>query len=87
MRNLYEEFRHFRGQPVEVIMDNGIKFCGIAVDSNAHCASLVDREGRLVRMEFCHICAMVEPQMQLNRFCGTNSCGCSNEYDQGQGNG
>lgn len=79
MRNLREEFKHFRGQPIEVITEGHFKFCGIDVASDDDSVTLIDKKGRLVRIENRHIDAVIEPQMKLRRLCGDDDCGCDED--------
>ena len=76
MRNLTEEFKHFRGQPIEIITEDH-RYCGIDVDSDECGVLLIDRCGRLVRLEFRHIEAIVEPQMALRALCRRTDCNCN----------
>ena len=65
MRCLYEEFRRYRGQEVEIFTRDGRKFRGVDVENDDECVRIVDRCGRVILIEFCHIDAVVEPQMKV----------------------
>lgn len=80
MRNLCEIFKHYRGQPIEVITEH-MKFCGIDVESDENGVTLIDRKGRLVRIENRQIEAVIEPQMRLRRLCGKDDCDCDCERE------
>ena len=81
MRNLCEEFKHYRGQPLEVICSNNIKICGIVVESGDESAVIIDHKCRMVRIEYRHIITIIEPQMRLNRLCSMDDCQCGHEHD------
>ena len=78
MPNLCQIFKHFRGQPIEVITE-GIRVCGIDVESDEDGVTLVDRMGRLVRIENCKVEAVIEPQMRLRKLCKHCDCECERE--------
>lgn len=81
MRSLCEEFKYFRGQPVEIITE-GIKFCGIDIDSDDDEVEIIDECNRIVLIPFRHIDAVIEPKMKLTRFCGENDCRCEEEEEE-----
>ena len=80
MRKLCEEFKHFRGQPIEIIA-HGMKICGINVESDEDCVALVDNFGRITRVENKHIEAVIQPQMRLRPVCDRDNCKCCRKED------
>ena len=97
MQNLYEEFSHFMGQPVKICTDDGRCFAGIVIDAYDHSVRVIDECGCLILIEYCHITAVMEPQMKLCNCrkadgCETRKkkekahCGCDHEDgDEGEG--
>ena len=83
MPSLCQLFKHYRGQPIEVITE-GIRVCGINVESDEDGVTLVDRKGRLVRISFCKIEAVIEPQMKLRRLCERDDCECHEHGKKGE---
>jgi len=75
MRKLCEEFKHFRGQPIEIIA-HGMQICGIVVESDEDGVALVDHFGRITRIENKHIEAVIQPQMRLRHLCKRSNCEC-----------
>ena len=80
MRKLCEEFRHFRGQPIEIITDR-MKFIGIDVESDEDGVVIIDDCGRIVRLENRHINAVIELQMRLHRLCSRHDGCCDEDCD------
>ena len=73
MRCLFEEFKRYRGQEIEIFTVDGRKFRGIDVENDDECVRIVDKCGRVVLLEFRHIEAVAEPQMKVR---------CCNEKDE-----
>lgn len=82
MRTLSEELKKLRGQPIEVITNNGMKICGIDVESDEDSVALIDDKGRFVFVVNSHIDALIEPQMKLERLCRDNDCGCDDNDER-----
>jgi len=74
MPSLNELFKHFKGQPVEVITPR-FKAVGLVCESDECGVTLIDRMSRLVRIENKLIEAVIEPQMCLRRVFG-DDLGC-----------
>lgn len=66
MRRLCEEFKHFKGQPVEIV-SHGQPYIGMVMDNDDSAVCILDECGRCVWIEFVHIDAVIEPQMRLLR--------------------
>lgn len=81
MYSLSKELKRFKGQPIEVIMDNGMKFCGIDVEADDESVVLIDDKGRSVFLVNKHIDTVIEPKMTLKRLCKDNDCGCCDDDD------
>lgn len=69
MKSLCEEFKCLEGQPVKIYTDDGKTHTGIDLDSNDSAVRIIDDCGRLIRIQFNRIDAVVEPQMRLRRCC------------------
>lgn len=88
--DLERVFKKFKGQPVEILTEGGMKICGVDCDSDEDSVDIVDRKGRTVHVAFRHIEAVVEPRMRLDRICGDDDCNChcdDDDYDGYNGNG
>ena len=79
MRNLCEEFKHYLGQPLEILCGGGHKICGIVLEGGSDSALIIDKKCRLVRVEYQHITSIIEPQMRLNHPCSGDECQCGCE--------
>lgn len=77
--NLLELFKRYKGQPIEVITESGMKYCGIEVDFDDEGVDIIDCKGRTVHIESRHIEAVIEPRMKLHRLCKDNDCCCRRE--------
>lgn len=77
---LFEEFKRFEGQPVEIFTDDGRKHCGIDIEAFETAVRIIDDCGRTQLIEFRHIDAVVEPMMRLRRCC--NECKCHRDRDE-----
>ena len=80
---LEEVFKRFKGQPVEILTDDGIRYCGIDLACDADSVEIIDKYSRVILIPYAHVSAVVEPTMQLTRFCGDNDCECRNCGDWG----
>lgn len=69
-------FKKYKGQPVEVITESRMKYCGIVVEICNHGLDIIDCKGRTVHLENKHIEAVIEPRMKLNRLCARDDCQC-----------
>lgn len=74
--SLEKLFERFKGQPIEVLTSDGVRYCGIDLNSNGDSVEIIDKCNRIVFIPFAHIDAVVEPMMRLTRFCGDNDCDC-----------
>lgn len=70
---LYEEFKCFEGQPVKIYTDDGRIHKGIDINALENAVRIIDKCGRLVLIEYCHIDAVEEPQMSLHKCCTTST--------------
>jgi hypothetical protein len=82
---LHEVFRRFKGQPVEILTSDGVRYCGIDLDSDNESVEIIDERSRVILIPFAHIDAVVEPMMKLTRFCGDNDCDCYGINNRGVG--
>lgn len=82
--NLECLFKHYKGQPVEILTDDGVRYCGIDLDFNNESVEIIDKRSRVIYIPYKHITAVVEPKMKLTRFCADDDCEC---YYNGNGNG
>lgn len=80
-KELERLLKGFKGQPVEILTDDGVRYCGIELDANDESTEIVDKCGRVIFITFDHITAIVEPKMKLDRFCGDNDCDCHKKHD------
>jgi len=71
---IFEVLRCLKGQPVQVVLSSGVKFCGIVVDLCDEVLTLLDERGRTVLIQISHIDAVIEPKMKLTPFCGNCDC-------------
>lgn len=75
--------KRFKGQPLEILTDDGVRYCGIDLDSSEESVEIIDKCSRVIFIPFRHITAVVEPKMKLDRFCGDNDCDCEkNGHDE-----
>lgn len=82
MSKLEELFKRFKGQPVEILTEDGVRYCGIDLDSDDDNVEIIDKCSRIVFIPFAHITAVVEPKMKLSRFCGDDDCDCKEKHDK-----
>lgn len=83
--NLERLFKHYKGQPVEILTEDGVRYCGIDLDSNNESVEIIDKRSRVIYIPFKHITAVVEPKMKLTRFCADDDCDCDYDYDGNRG--
>lgn len=79
--SLFEEFKKFEGQPVEIFTDDGKMYCGIDLAAFADYVRILDDCGRTIFIDYTHIDAVVEPQMKLRRCC-RDQCDCDRDNDR-----
>jgi len=77
--NLKELFNRYKGQPIEVITESGMKYCGILVSAEDDGIDIIDGKSRTVHIEIRKIEAIIEPRMKLRRLCEDNDCCCEEE--------
>lgn len=80
--NLLELFSRYKGQPIEVITESGMKYCGILVVADDGGIDIIDSKGRTIHIENRKIEAIIEPRMKLNRLCEDDNCCCDNDEDE-----
>ncbi|MCL1951197.1 MAG: hypothetical protein FWF60_00065 [Oscillospiraceae bacterium] len=69
-------FDRFKGQPVEILTSDGVRYCGIELMCGDDGVEIIDKCSRVIYIPFCHIDAVVEPKMKLTPFCGDRDCDC-----------
>jgi len=69
-------FERYKGQPVEILTNDGVRYCGIELVAGSDFVEIIDKCSRVVFIPFCHIDAVVEPKMKLTPFCGEKDCEC-----------
>ena len=79
--NLKELFERYKGQPIQVITESGMKYCGILVSAQDGGVDIIDGRGRTVHIENEKIEAIIEPRMKLKRLCEDNDCCCDQDDD------
>lgn len=79
--DLQEIFRRYKGQPIEVITESGMKYCGILVEVDEGGVDIIDCKSRTVHIESIHIEAIVEPRMKLYPVCDDDDCCCCDDDD------
>jgi len=72
-------FKRYKGQPVEILTDDGVRYCGIDLDTDDDSVEIIDECNRIIFIPFRHIDAVVQPKMKLTRFCADNDCDCDEE--------
>lgn len=75
-------FKRYKGQPVEILTDDGVRYCGIDLDYDDDSVEIIDRYSRVIFIPFKHITAVVEPKMKLTRFCADNDCDCEDSDEK-----
>ena len=76
---LDELLRRYKGQPIEVITESGMKYCGILVSAEDGGIDIIDAKSRVVHIELRKIEAVIEPKMKLKRLCEEDDCCCEEE--------
>ncbi|MGL6198243.1 MAG: hypothetical protein ACRC3H_04835 [Lachnospiraceae bacterium] len=79
--DIKEILKKYKGQPIQVITESGMKYCGILVSAEDGGIDLVDAKSRIVHIEIRKIEAIVEPKMKLKRLCEEDDCCCEEEED------
>jgi len=72
-------FERYKGQPIEILTNDRVRYCGIVLVSCEDSVELIDKCSRVIFIPFCHINAIVEPKMKLTAFCGKMDCECRKE--------
>lgn len=81
--NFHDKYKRYKGQPIEVITESGMKYCGILVEiCDSESLEIIDGKGRTVDIEVRHIEAVIEPRMKLHRLCEDNDCCCREEREE-----
>ena len=79
-RNALETLlERFKGQPVEILTSDGVRYCGIVLAVCEESVEIIDDCSRIIFILFAHIDAVIEPMMRLRRFCGEKDCVCRDE--------
>jgi len=78
---LEELLKRYKGQPIQVITESGMKYCGILVAAYDDGIDLVDAKSRIVHIELRKIEAVIEPKMKLKRLCEEDDCCCEEEEE------
>jgi len=82
-------FERFKGQPIEILTSDGVRYCGIELCTCDDGVEVIDKCSRIIFIPFRHIDAVVEPKMHLTPFCGDKDCECRKEdcecEDRGHG--
>ena len=69
-------FDRFKGQPIEILTSDGVRYCGIELMACDEGVEIIDKCSRIIFIPFRHIDAVVEPKMKLTPFCGMQDCEC-----------
>ena len=69
----------FKGQPIEILTEDGVKYCGIELAPCEDGVEIIDKCSRIIFIPFKHIDAIVEPKMKLTTFCGDRDCDCNED--------
>ena len=69
-------FDRYKGQPIEVLTSDRVRYCGIELMASDDGVELIDDCSRIIFIPFCHINAVIEPKMKLTPFCGNVDCVC-----------
>ena len=73
--------KRFLGQPIEILTNDRVRYCGIVLCVECDFVELIDKCSRVIFISFCHINAVVEPKMKLTPFCGKIDCDCRHEEE------
>jgi len=74
--SLEKLFDRYKGQPIEILTNDGVRYCGIELMACEDGVEIIDKCSRVIFVPFCHINAVVEPKMKLTAFCGEKDCEC-----------
>ncbi|MCL2495263.1 MAG: hypothetical protein FWE98_06360 [Oscillospiraceae bacterium] len=66
----------YKGQPVEILTSDGVRYCGIVLMVCEEAVEIIDKCSRVIFIPFRHIDAIVEPKMKLTPFCARVDCEC-----------
>jgi len=72
-------FDRYKGQPIEILTNDGVRYCGIELMCGDDGVEIIDKCSRVIFLPFCHINAVVEPKMKLTAFCGERDCECNKD--------
>jgi len=72
-------WERYLGQPIQVLADNGVRYCGTLLCADRKGITIIDKCERVVFVSCKHIDAVVEPMMMLTGFCGESGCECGRE--------
>jgi len=72
-------FDRYKGQPIEILTNDGVRYCGIELMACEDGVEIIDKCSRVIFIPFRHIDAVVEPKMKLTAFCGHTDCECRKE--------
>lgn len=72
-------FKRYKGQPIEILTNDGVRYCGIDLDADDDGVEIIDDCSRVIFIPFRHIDAVVQPKMKLTRFCADNDCHCDED--------
>jgi len=72
-------FDRFKGQPIEIMTSDGVRYCGIELNACEDSVEIIDKCSRVIFIPYRHIDAVVEPKMKLTTFCGDTDCECNDE--------
>jgi hypothetical protein len=64
----------FKGQPIEVLTSDGVRYCGIELACGGDGLEIIDKRSRVIFIPFRHIDAVVEPKMKLTCFSEKVDC-------------
>lgn len=81
-RHLEYKFKRYKGQPIEVITESGMKYCGTLISVNNEGIDILDCKERVVHVENRHVEAIIEPRMKLQRLCKDNDCCCKDHCNE-----
>lgn len=83
-KKLEEVFKRFKGQPVEILTEDGVRYCGIDINPDDESVEIIDKCSRIILIPYAHITAVVEPQQRLMRFCSDDDCDCKDRKDHNE---
>ncbi|MCL2301306.1 MAG: hypothetical protein FWC27_14280 [Firmicutes bacterium] len=77
--SMEELFERYLGQPIEVLTNDGVRYCGYALALCGDGVELIDKCNRVIFISLRHVTAIVEPKMHLTPFCGKTDCACKHK--------